>query len=263
MPERSADPETAGAQGVSDADREAAIAAARGALLVHDGLLTRGIPRALGFGIAAVAIVVCAAVLGALNPPVPSGISTDRLGPETGEPVADYLARARESLEGADTGDHWALVSFTEEIPAARITDMAGGLRVAQAVYRVPVPDVRTPIVAVQLPAGDAVARESATAAAWQLTADLEQTTVTADDRYRRTLTVSIHRLRAGCACAVGLVVRGAPPRLRTLATAPGIRAVQALPADAVAGSFAVVPLLPSQRTLALPDPDTAPVPEF
>ncbi|MBH0780134.1 hypothetical protein IT779_28055 [Nocardia sp. NEAU-351] len=201
------------------------------------------------------------AVLGALDPPVPSGISTDRLGPEYGQPVADYLAEAANSLTGAAAGDsdeHWALVSFTEEARPQRLPDLAGGVRIAQALYRVPVPDVQTPVVAVQVPEGAQVAVRSAEAAAWQLTSQLDG----ADDRYRRVLTLSIDRLRAYCACAVGLVVRARLSRLASLTANPDVRAVQALPADAVAGGFAVVPLLPSYRDRALPGPDTGPIPE-
>ena len=57
-------------------------------------------------------------------------------------------------------------------------------------------------------------------------------------------------------------MVRADLPRLNAVAALPGVRAVQALPADAVSGGFAVNPLLPAQSELAVPGPDTGPVPE-
>ncbi len=209
--------------------------------------------------LAVVGAVALAFAFGALNPERPSGISTDRLGPETGEPVADYLDGARESLRGTDTDPRWALVSFTTEVRPEQIPVVGAGTRIGQALYRVPIPDVATPLVAVPLPEGDAVAVASADAAAGQLTGQLEHTV---DQRYRRVLTVSAARLRAHCACLVGLVVRADLPRLNALAALPGVRAVQALPADAVSGGFAINPLLPAQTDRALPGPDTGPVPD-
>ncbi|MEV5839234.1 hypothetical protein [Nocardia sp. NPDC052112] len=213
--------------------------------------------RRIAIAVGAVGFVVLIVVLGVLNPPRPSGISTDRLGPERGEPVADYLARAKDSLSGTDTDEHWALVSFTEPLTPEQIPAHNGGLRIAAASHHVSIPRVHTPIVTVQLPAGDAVAVASADNAAWQLLAQH-----TADDRTNRVNALSVTRLRAGCACAVGLVVRGTLPQLRNLAAQNGIRAVQALPADAVATGFAIVPLLPEYQDLALPGTDDGPVPD-
>ncbi|WP_433521900.1 hypothetical protein ACQPZ2_32325 [Nocardia pseudovaccinii] len=213
--------------------------------------------RRIAIAVGAVGFVVLIVVLGVLNPPRPSGISTDRLGPERGEHVADYLARARDSLSGSDSDEHWALVSFTESLTPDQIPAHSGGLRIAAASHHVSIPRVNTPIVTVQLPAGNAVAVASADNAAWQLLAQHAT-----DDRTNHINSVSAARLRAGCACTVGLVVRGGLPQLRNLATQDGIRAVQALPADAVATSFAIVPLLPEYEGIALPGTDDGPVPD-
>lgn len=213
--------------------------------------------RRIVIAVAVVGFAVLILVIGTLNPPLRSGISTDRLGPERGEPVADYLAQAHDSLSGSDTDEHWALVSFTEPLTSDQIPAHSGGLRIADAIHHVSIPRVHTPIVTIQLPAGDAVAIASADSAAWQLLAQHP-----ADERTDRVTAVSVARLRAGCACTVGLVVRGQLPQLRNLATQNGIRAVQALPADAVATSFAIVPLLPEYQDLALPGPDDGPVPD-
>ena len=101
-------------------------------------------------------------------------------------------------------------------------------------------PRVQTPVVTVATPAGDEPARNSADAAAGLLLAQQFR-----DPRSAEIARVTAARLRANCACTAGMVVRGTLPQLRELATTPGVRAVQALPADAIAGRFAVAPLLP------------------
>lgn len=215
--------------------------------------------RALGYGTAAAVCAVLVVALGIANPPVPGGISTDRLGPGTGDKIAEYLTRAHDSLSGTDEDNHWALVSFTEYATATALPGLSEGVRVSQALYQVPLPRVATPLVAVQVPAGTAALTRSGADAAWQLT---DRRRVAADStRGARVLEVSIDRLRAGCACAPGLVVRAPLSRLRALAERPGIRAVEALPADAVAGRFAVAPLLPDTADPIAPRPDDGPVP--
>ncbi|MEV6280586.1 hypothetical protein [Nocardia sp. NPDC051832] len=216
------------------------------------------------YGAVAVGVSALMFTLGTLNPPRPLGVGTDRLGPEQGETVADYLARAQNSLTGGDTAEHWALVSFTTELAPTAIPAHSAALRIGQVLHRVPLPRVQTPIVTVGVPAGDAVAIASADNAAWQLQAQLERDEALGvlSDRTLRATSVSIARLRAGCACTVGLVVRGNLAQLRNLAAGTGIRAVEALPADAVDGRFAVTPLLPEHTTTITPTPDDGPVPE-
>jgi len=213
--------------------------------------------RIAGFGGAAVAFIALILVLGWAYPPRPAVIATDRLGPDSGEPVADYLARAHDSLSGTDTAEHWALVSFTAGITPGEIPESVAGLRVSNVIYDVPIDRVYTPPITVPVPAGDAAAVDSARAAAGAL-----DYTQTSDDRTRRIAAVMAARLHAGCACAVDLVVRGRLGQLRALSTQAGVRAVQALPADAAADAFAIVPLLPEQTVLAVPGPDDGPVPD-
>lgn len=217
----------------------------------------RRVPRWRGAALAAAAVALIALILalGVLNPPREAGVSTDRLGPEYGEQVADYLSRAGDSLAGEDDAERWALVSFTEPLAPEHIPAHSGGMRIAQVLYRVPIPRVQTPLVAVPVPEGIEAAVDSARYAAWLLPRP-------ADDRSAQVVSVSAARLRAGCACVVGLVVRGRLPELRKLAEQNGIRAVQALPADAVAGSFAVIPLLPDYHDVVVPGPDDGPVPD-
>ncbi|MQY25540.1 hypothetical protein [Nocardia aurantia] len=205
---------------------------------------------------AAVAAMVAIVALGAATPPRPDVISTDRLGPESGEPVGDYLARARESLSGTDTGDHWALLSLTTGIPAAAIPEHAGGLRISQVILHVPIDRVYTPPIIVPVPAGDAAALDAQHAAAGTL-----RYATPADDRARQVAATVTARLRADCPCVTGLVLRGALDELRNLASGKDVRAIQVLPADASAGTFALVPLLPEQTGTAVPGPDDGPIP--
>lgn len=231
--------------------------------------------RGVGVVVSAALLVGFFAVLGVLVPPRESGVGTDRLGPEHGEAVADYRARARQSLDGADTAERWALVSFTAPLPPGQLTGLGADLRIAQVLYQVPMPRVRTPLTVVPVPAGAAAVLASAEAAASQLRDALDPNALdpdtidpdtidrnTADERYRRVLGVAAQRLTDGCACAVGVVVRGPLDRLRTLAENPAVRAVEALPADAIAGRFGVVPLLPEHVDVVAPGPDDGPVPD-
>lgn len=236
-----------------DADHNAAVGAG------HTPHATRSALRALAFGTTAAVCVAVVVLLGIASPPAPDGVSTDRLGPDTGEPIADYLDRARLSLSGTDDGDRWALVSFADYGPAAALPGLSGGVRASQALYRVPLPRVATPLVAVQVPENAAALERSGTDAAWQL-ADRRRYTAEGT-RGAQVLDVSVARLRAGCACSPGLVVRAPLSRLRELAARPGVRAVQALPADAVAERFAVAPLLPDSADPVAPRPDDGPVP--
>ncbi|WP_245722064.1 hypothetical protein [Nocardia crassostreae] len=213
--------------------------------------------RRIGAVVLALAFALLIVSLGVAIPPRPAVISTDRLGPENGEQIPDYLARAQESLRGADTDGHWALISFTVGITADRIPEYSAGLRISQAIYHVSVPRAAMPIVAVTLPAGEAVAVASVRSAAAQAGSLRGY-----DDRTIRVNRLTATRLAANCACLVGLVVHGTLDELRNLAGLPGVRAVEALPADAPAGVFAVAPLLPEYQTSANPGPDDAPIPD-
>lgn len=219
--------------------------------------------RAAGAGAVAVALAVLIVLLGVLHPPRRDGVFTDRLGPDNGELVAGYLARAAESLVGADTGEHWALVSFTEYLPAPALPHYRREMRIGQVLYQPPVPRVSTPLVAVPVPDSDTALLRSSADAAGQLWDRLQHSSGTSTgERSRRVLELSAERLRAECACVTGLVVRATPSELRALAERPEVRAVQALPADAVAGRFAVVPLRPDTTDTVTPVPDDGPVPQ-
>ncbi|GAA5058939.1 hypothetical protein [Nocardia callitridis] len=208
-----------------------------------------------GLAVGAVALVVLALlVAAALRAPYRAQVATDQLGPDRTEPVADYLARSNDSLIGTDDEQHWALVSFTEALAPQQIPEYGAGTRIAQVLHRVSIPRVQTPLVTVSVPEGAAAAVASAADAAWLLPRPV-------DDRAAAILDVSAARLRAGCECTVGLVVRAPLPQLRNVAARYGVRAVQALPADAAAGYFGVVPLLPEYVDVVRPGPDDGDVP--
>lgn len=216
--------------------------------------------RILGAG--AIAIVIIGVIVGLIvqSAPHPDPVTTDRLGPDYGESVTEYRARAHDSLSGDDGGEHWALVSFTDYPTAAALPQYRTDLRVGRVLYEVPIPRVSTPLVDVRVPDNDEALLRSADDAASQLMSR-HQRNVVPDERTNRVLDLSIDRLRGECACVAGLIVRAPLSVLSDLAERGQVRAVQALPADAVAGSFAVTPLRPSDTDVVAPVPDDGPVP--
>lgn len=197
-------------------------------------------------------------VAGVVRAPREGVVLTDRVGPEQGEQVSDYLDRARATLDGA-AEPRYALVSFTAEIAPWQVATVAAGVRVSQVLYRVPIPRVQTTLVPVSVPDDPWALLQSAGLAARAL--DNPTTVYTADERRQRIDVVSAARLEDGCACIVGLVVRGTSAQLGEIATRSGVRAIEALPVDAVFGRFAVAPLLPQQTDVVAPGPDDGEVP--
>lgn len=220
----------------------------------------RAARAARAIGVVALTLVVVIAGLywlGATHPPRSSGIGTDRLGPDSGEPVADYTASSERGLADAG-GVRWALVSLRTAVDDATALSVAAGTTPAQVALHVPIADVATPTAVVAVtpdPRSFTTARELAVSRL-----DTDGGPLDAD-RGDAVDAVVTSRLRAGCACVVGIVVRGAADRLRAIATDPRVRVVQVLPADAAGGRFAVVPLLPEQTVGAAPLPDTGAVP--
>ncbi|WP_280353154.1 hypothetical protein [Nocardia otitidiscaviarum] len=215
--------------------------------------------RRAGIVLGGVVFVVLLLVLGWAQPPVRSVVTTDRLGPDHGERVSDYLDRARESLRGNDSDQHWALLSFAAPIIADRIPAYTDGLRIAQVLLHVDIPRVYTPVTTITVPSGDAPAVASARSAAALLRADAA---TAPDARTAAALRLAATRLDAGCACVVGLNIRGTLDQLRKLAAHSDIRVIEALPADAGGGTYALVPLLPRHQDYVVPGPDDGPIPE-
>ena len=223
-------------------------------------------------GVGLVIVLALVVILTALRTELPrsAGVMTDAVGPEAGESIAGYRDRAAATLTvgGAGNDLHWALVSADTEWSAAGAAGVVQDLpRASALLVRVPVDGVAMPVT--ESVVAEPVAGEDSRVATFAR--GLERTavgsasaaaTVPAGDRGGRKAALTATRLRAGAPAIIGLVVRGTINQLRAVADAPGVRAVEALPADAVWGQFAVRPLLPQQTDAADPLPDDAPVPD-
>ncbi|MBS2989778.1 MULTISPECIES: hypothetical protein [Rhodococcus] len=225
-------------------------------------------PRGLTPALAVVAVVVgVAAVVGVgfANPVLTPPITTDTLGPDSGEAVPDYLDRARDSVASVD-GPVWALVSFTKaltvdevitstssvQVPGAEVS----GVRVSRVMFRVPIERVQTPLMSVPVPDNDEAVRRSPGVAATRLISLGGDT-----DRQQQVALASAKQLSAGCTCAVGVLVRATPEGLDAITRESNVRAVEALPSDASPWLAAVRPLLPEYVDVVAPGPDDGPVP--
>ncbi|ORM33620.1 hypothetical protein BFL43_13230 [Williamsia sp. 1135] len=202
-------------------------------------------------------------VVGRLNPVPAPVITGDVLGPDNGEEVSAYLVRAEASLSGADD-ERWALISLVDPMETVDVWSLTqntsmprnASTSLSQSIFNVPIDRVQTPTVAV--PSGNT---ESSFIASSQVAAVSVLQRSTGTERARAVGDVAAARLRAGCVCVIGVVVRASLDRLRTLAEMSQVRAVQALPADASSGLFSVVPLLPTMTTVVAPTPDDGAIP--
>ncbi|MFL0579405.1 hypothetical protein [Dietzia sp. 179-F 9C3 NHS] len=208
--------------------------------------------------------------------PTTPPVMSDALGPENGERVDDYLPRAAATLDASDDDPRWALVTagWAWSVPEA-----AGVVRelprVSGIYVQVPVDGVAMPVTGVTLP--EPVAGETSRepvlergleqvitrleAAGGQGTADPPTPAPPDPDRAAATAALTVARIRGGEPAIIGLLARGTPAELRAVADQPWVRAVEALPADAVWQRFAVRPLQPQQAEAALPLPDDGPLP--
>lgn len=248
-------------------------------------------------GVGAVIVLALVVVLTALRTELPHtpGVMSDALGPDPGEPVGEYLARAAASLggddddaattatatgsgaghTGSDTGDtdsgdtgrealRWALVTAEQPWSVDHAAAAVSGVpRLSRVYVQTPLPDVAMPVGMQTLaePVVGERSREPVLVRALERAAHAAQTR--ADSGAGRSAYVealTAERARAGEPAIIGLVVRADSAELRAVAGGPGVRAVEALPADAVWGRFAVRPLLPQQLEAADPLPDRAPV---
>lgn len=216
----------------------------------------RGVSGVVGVVVTIALVVGGLAVVGHLNPQRQLRVGTDRLGPDSGEQVTDYLARAEESLLGNDAEPRWGSVSFDRELTAEQAYAAANGVRISMVLFRVPLDRVQTPILTVGVPGSERSVLNATARAAGQI-----QELFGVEGRQAQIAAVSQRRLLSGCACVVTLVVRGTAAELSEVAGRDGVRAVEALPPDAVSGKFAVEPLLPQYIDVVGPLPDDGPVP--
>ncbi|MFD4368790.1 hypothetical protein [Rhodococcus sp. NPDC058521] len=208
----------------------------------------------LGFGVVGAILFA----IGVANPPVPRPITTDRLGPESGELVADYASRSRASLDGlADSGPHWGLVSFGRAVGIERVRDVSATARVSQIVFQAQLDRVQTPAIPVAIGASDAAIERAAAMAGGTL-----RRTVAPDERSADVLRVSAERVDDGCDCVVALLVRAESESLRAMAEWPDVRVVEALGTDPAYGTFGMRTLLPEHVDVVQTGPDDGPVPE-
>ncbi|GAA4817687.1 hypothetical protein [Tomitella cavernea] len=228
----------------------------------------RRVPAEAWTVVVIVAVVIAVFLVGRANPIPPPTVTTDALGPAGGETVAEYTARAAASLQARGPSDaesgppdalHWALVSFEQGVSADAAARSAAPMRISEVLSHVPVDGAQTPVTPVQVPAtddpavmvaraqsraADVVAQRTGLATAPGEAAGSGDTAGSGHAAGSRETVAAavVDGLRGGCACVMALVVHGTLGDLRAVAGRPGVLAVEALPADAVFGSFAVRP---------------------
>ncbi len=223
------------------------------------GGLTRAIVVALVLLVAATAGLYA---LGATHPPKRAAITSDRLGPENGASVAAYLDDAAAGLDRVGAGPRWALISLRAPVGDDQAWSLVDGTAASQVAFHVPIAGVATPSTFAAVTGDRGSLATARTNAVVEVRGDADPGGDGAPaTRDQQVSSVTVERLRSGCACIVAMVVRGTGPRLREIAASPLVRGVQVLPADAAGGRFAVVALLPEQTDRFLPVADTAPVP--
>lgn len=210
---------------------------------------------------AVLALTVGLVLAGCSAPPAEPVPGTELLGPEPGERVVDYLARAAGTLPTG--GQAWALVQLAEPVGAEAAAALVGDVRVSRVVFRVRLPRVQTALVTVPVP-GQRPAEEL-TGAQRQAAADRERAAERAaaagQRRAAEVAAVEAAELRAGCVCVLALLVHADRAALRALAARPPVRAIHAATPGLPLPSVAVSPLLPEQTEVAGPVPDDGPVP--
>jgi hypothetical protein len=213
---------------------------------------------ALLLGCVAVALAVAWYAGGQFAPsaPLPPAGSV-RLGPDAGEPVADYLARLPADLPAPGVVAP-ALVQFDAERRVDDAIAAVDGTTPRTAVLRVPLPRVQTALRFEPLEPGVPPAAALGNArerARHQADADAGRLAGRARD-------VAAAEAAAladpACPCVLALVVRSDRAGLEALAARPGVRAVQAAPSGTTDRELALAPLLPGQTERADPLPDDA-----
>jgi hypothetical protein len=201
---------------------------------------------------------VTVVVAGHRGEPVQSGVQ--RLGPEAGEPVAQYLRRAGASLPTGTSGPVWALVQLDGYLTPEPAAELVRGVRLSRVVLRVPLPRVQTALITRDLPGQRPVAEltEAMRSAAQDRLAASRQAP---SGRPAAVAAAEAAQLRSGCACVLALLVYGDGDALRAVAARPGVRAVHAAFPDTPLQDLAISPLLPEQVDAAGPAPDDGPVP--
>lgn len=207
-------------------------------------------PRGLGAGLLIVALAALLAVVYVLGSRVPDKdvfITTDALGPESGESAAQYRDRAAQTLaeDGAGDADRWALVTLAAPSTAEQAAAAADPARISQVMFD-PVVDDAPPgavpmmTMAIPAPSPAASAAELIDLAGVAAAEKVRVDDTVAGSREVRERTAEV--FAGDCDCVTALLVRAAPRVLRELDARTQVTAVEALPGDAVYGRFAVRP---------------------
>ncbi|MGH3900977.1 MAG: hypothetical protein ACRDTA_22580 [Pseudonocardiaceae bacterium] len=219
-------------------------------------------PRTRWAMLAALFVALGFAVVVAGQPGEPLPVAgVQRLGPEAGEPVADYLRRAGASLPAAQPGPVWALVQLEGYLKPEPAAELAQGVRLSRVVLRVPLPRVQTALITHDLPGQRPLAElTEVLRSAAQGRAAVASREVPGS-RPAAVATAEAEQLRGGCACVVALLVLGESEALQAVAARPGVRAVHAATPDTPLRDLAISPLLPEQVDTVGPVPDDGTVP--
>lgn len=241
-------------------------------------------PRLLAWvALASVGAVLLTAVWATGRPPVGGDRTVGevtRVGVSEGDSIPGYLRSAGDELAALPDpapsgGSTWALVSLTEYLPPAGLAPVLGDVGVSAVFGRVPLPGRQTEIVripALRVPddvlAGMAglAARKDREAADYRA----RSAELTGGDPQERELrqwydsgaqvaAAEAAAYRAGCSCVYAAVVRAEPDALRTVATRPGVRAVDPAPEVDRLDRTVFTPPLPEQRDQVRPPADEQP----
>lgn len=218
------------------------------------------VPRAALVALLVLVAAGAAYVAGRQESPVSEPYDVQRLGPESGEPVLAYLARARSTLPAVADGSVWALVQLAEPVDPASAAALVTGVRLSRVVFRVPLPRVQTALVTRELP-GQRPVDELVEAQRFAAEDRSAAATAAASTRAAAVAAAEAAALAGGCACVLAMLVWGDRPGLEGLWAATGVRAVHAAVPRTPLPAVALSPLLPEHTDTAGPVPDDGPVP--
>lgn len=223
-------------------------------------------------------------------PAGPKSWDAVRLGPESGQPVAEYLAALPARLPESGSPSVPALVQFATgldvDTAAATLADAPVGsgagtaagssgaptgartaARPVTAVFRVPLPRVQTALRFQPLPAVTDSDPAAGLRRRLTLAQSAAQRAAVADAARLRGRSSEVAAAesaalgRSDCRCLLAVLVSGERTALEAVAARPGVRAVDAAPSGTPDDGVALAPLLPEQTRIAGPIPDDGPVP--
>ena len=167
-------------------------------------------------GVALVVLGVTA--IGVRTPAQQPGVQGDMLGPQPGEQMANYVARAEVSLQDAGAQPAYALVTFDAPCDPATAAQLVRIVARVDALLLVDAPAYPIP----------------------EPTGDEDRADVFAREAQRATQRAQTNGVTLS-PVSIGAVVVHAPGEdLRAIAEQEGVRAVEVLPTDAIWGTFGI-----------------------